>query len=128
MTSATHPNIQLFEWKRGGDVFHGKGLWLTESSKSTTSVVPDTPEPAPFLTVVGSSNFGGRSLERDVESQVVVLTRNRDLMAKMQQERAQLFQHARAMTSHTVAASPAHQLSFSSRMLSRAIGLIKSLF
>ena len=49
--------IRMFEYRRPGWTFHGKGLWYCEAG-------------APLLTMVGSPNFGYRSERRDLESQV----------------------------------------------------------
>ena len=52
--------VRMFEYRRAGWTFHGKGLWYTEQASS----------PGPSLTMVGSPNFGYRSQKRDLETQV----------------------------------------------------------
>ena len=54
--------VRMFEYRRPGWTFHGKGLWYTEQAGS----------PGPCLTMVGSPNFGYRSQKRDLETQVPV--------------------------------------------------------
>ena len=49
--------IGMYEYRRRGWTFHGKGVWYCE-------------EGGPLLTMVGSPNFGYRSEKRDLESQV----------------------------------------------------------
>ena len=56
--------LRISEWQRSGFSFHAKGVWLTPPGHSQ-----------PLLTVVGSSNYGERSLERDAESSIVIVTR-----------------------------------------------------
>jgi CDP-diacylglycerol--glycerol-3-phosphate 3-phosphatidyltransferase len=47
------------------------GLWLISKDK------------IPWLTIIGSSNYGRRSMTRDVEAQLVLLTKNKSLQQKM---------------------------------------------
>lgn len=56
------------------------GLWCTPPVEST-----------PMVTVIGSSNFGYRSMYRDVEAQAVVLTENVELRKRLQKVRAYMF-------------------------------------
>ncbi|TPX39455.1 CDP-diacylglycerol---glycerol-3-phosphate 1-phosphatidyltransferase [Synchytrium endobioticum] len=66
--------IAIEEYSRPGWTFHGKGIWCYAPG-----------EPVPHTTIIGSSNFGVRSLKRDMEAQVTILTCNRDLQEKMHQ-------------------------------------------
>lgn len=45
----------------------------------------------PCLTLVGSPNFGERSVKRDLETQLAVLTENRELQKKMHGECERLY-------------------------------------
>lgn len=67
--------IKLFEYDRTGWTYHAKGLWyyLPES------FLPD-------LTLIGSSNFGERSVNRDLESQICLVTVNNELRRQLQRE------------------------------------------
>ena len=56
-SSGAEDRIRMFEYRRQGWTFHGKGPWYCE-------------EGTPLLTMVGSPNFGYRSERRDLESQV----------------------------------------------------------
>lgn len=75
------PPIRLLEYVREGWTFHAKGLWLYDRATNQ-----------PVATMIGSPNFGHRSVERDIEAQIVVLTRNRALQQKLDHERAYLFE------------------------------------
>ena len=57
--------IKLFEYERSNWTFHGKGLWYYGINQQK-----------PMLTIIGSSNFGYRSVYRDVEAQLVIYSRN----------------------------------------------------
>ncbi|KNE69936.1 hypothetical protein AMAG_14781 [Allomyces macrogynus ATCC 38327] len=67
--------IVLAEYARPGWTFHPKGLWISP----VTSRLP-------WLTVIGSSNFGHRSMHRDVEAQAIVVTTNKQLQEKLRDE------------------------------------------
>ena len=75
--------ISLHEYTRTGWTFHGKGLWHYLPRHSL-----------PFLTFVGSSNFGYRSVFRDLEAQLVVATQNRRLQGALHEEQRRLFARA----------------------------------
>lgn len=45
----------------------------------------------PNLTLIGSSNFGERSVNRDLETQVCLVTANRELQQSLQAEVNHLF-------------------------------------
>lgn len=74
--------IHLYEYQRPGWTYHAKGLWyyLPEST------LPD-------LTLIGSSNFGERSVNRDLESQLCLVTVNDKLRERLQQECDLLREH-----------------------------------
>ena len=81
--------------------FHAKGLWYSPPG-----------EDRPVLTMVGSPNFGyrlaavaslctilvGRSVERDLETQMVVVTSNDGLRDRLKQERDALFKFGTPVT------------------------------
>ncbi|CAH0481670.1 unnamed protein product [Peronospora belbahrii] len=72
----------LREFNRPGWTFHGKGMWwkppVTNGRKVTTGF--------PQATIVGSSNFGQRSYGCDMESNLVLFTRNLELQRRLQDE------------------------------------------
>ena len=81
--------MRLFEYRRPGWTFHGKGLWYS----TTTSL--------PCLTMVGSPNFGYRSERRDLESQIVVLTRSPELQERLAEEEERLYSPANMVEANT---------------------------
>nr|XP_056710087.1 CDP-diacylglycerol--glycerol-3-phosphate 3-phosphatidyltransferase, mitochondrial [Euleptes europaea] len=72
--------IQLQEYSRSGWTFHAKGLWLYLAGSSL-----------PCLTLIGSPNFGYRSVHRDLEAQVAIVTKNTSLQQQFHQEQEQLY-------------------------------------
>lgn len=85
------PSLTLREWKRGtvnepgGWTYHAKGLWVSFPSPSTSSSPTGTPKPA--ITVLGSSNYTKRSYTLDLETGVMIVTKDPDLQERLRQER-----------------------------------------
>eukprot|EP00761_Pharyngomonas_kirbyi_P003323 gb/GECH01003327.1/.p1 GENE.gb/GECH01003327.1/~~gb/GECH01003327.1/.p1 ORF type:complete len:501 (+),score=66.24 gb/GECH01003327.1/:1-1503(+) len=69
--------VTMFEWFKPKWTYHAKGLWVCRDNATSS----------PFLTLVGSPNFGGRSVYRDLETQVALITSNSDLSHRLAQER-----------------------------------------
>ena len=84
--------IKLFEYKREGWTFHAKGLWY--SSSMNHSILP-------CLTMIGSPNFGYRSVSKDLETQVTILTTNRKLQEQMGEEQSLLYKQGKEVNSNT---------------------------
>uniref|UniRef100_A0A8C9G1M7 CDP-diacylglycerol--glycerol-3-phosphate 3-phosphatidyltransferase n=1 Tax=Pavo cristatus TaxID=9049 RepID=A0A8C9G1M7_PAVCR len=82
--------IQLQEYSRAGWTFHAKGLWLYLAGSSL-----------PCLTLIGSPNFGYRSVHRDLEAQVAIVTENKALQQQLQQEQEQLYLCSGVVSSST---------------------------
>lgn len=66
---------QLWHWQRKGWTFHAKGLWILHgpSTKKEEGNVDTTKQAEVLAAIVGSSNFGRRSFERDVESNLILV-------------------------------------------------------
>jgi CDP-diacylglycerol---glycerol-3-phosphate 3-phosphatidyltransferase len=75
--------ISLLEYERPEWTYHAKGLWYTSSDDSL-----------PSLTVIGSSNYGERSLNRDLESQICLVTTNKNLQHELKSEYEHLTEFA----------------------------------
>lgn len=67
--------ISLLEYERPSWTYHAKGLWYTALDDSL-----------PSLTVIGSSNYGERSVNRDLEAQLCLVTSNKNLQHALQAE------------------------------------------
>lgn len=57
-------SIHIREYMRPGWTYHAKGVWITRDDGT------------PIATVIGSTNFGFRSLHRDLECNAIVLFSN----------------------------------------------------
>uniref|UniRef100_A0AAG5D0C2 CDP-diacylglycerol--glycerol-3-phosphate 3-phosphatidyltransferase n=2 Tax=Anopheles atroparvus TaxID=41427 RepID=A0AAG5D0C2_ANOAO len=75
--------VELYEYERPGWTYHAKGLWY---------YLPDST--LPNVTLIGSSNFGERSVNRDLEAQICLVTNNTHLQRKLEAEYENLLQHA----------------------------------
>lgn len=73
-----HPNHELLHYDKPQWSFHAKGLWV----EGLTDIC---------LHLIGSSNFGCRSANRDFELELVVLTTNKNLEKILKDERALLW-------------------------------------
>ena len=76
-------NLRMLEWKKEGETFHGKGLWISSGSSD------------PHISVCGSSNYGKRSLNLDLEAQMILKTEDPSLQASLRQVRKSLHQKTR---------------------------------
>ena len=93
IASGMEGRARMFEYRRPGWTFHGKGLWVTEAGR-----------PGPSLTMVGSPNFGYRSEKRDLESQLIIVTENEDLQRRLGEEQRHLYSHSEAVEDRTLEA------------------------
>lgn len=73
------PAASLLHWERQREgvrwTFHTKGLWYSPPLAGAHSGAAQAERP-PVLSVVGSSNFGARSAERDLECNVALVSSN----------------------------------------------------
>ncbi|XP_026693645.2 CDP-diacylglycerol--glycerol-3-phosphate 3-phosphatidyltransferase, mitochondrial [Ciona intestinalis] len=83
-------DIKIWEYMRPKWTYHSKGLWFYDKGSDL-----------PCLTMLGSSNYGSRSVHRDLEAQITLVTTNTGLMKQLHQERVNLFKHARPVTQST---------------------------
>uniref|UniRef100_A0A8C4WZJ7 CDP-diacylglycerol--glycerol-3-phosphate 3-phosphatidyltransferase n=1 Tax=Eptatretus burgeri TaxID=7764 RepID=A0A8C4WZJ7_EPTBU len=82
---------RLWEYSREGWSFHGKGLWYYPPNEIT-----------PSLTFIGSPNFGLRSMHRDLEMQMALITSNPGLRERLRQEERRLYKFATEVTLDSV--------------------------
>lgn len=84
--------ISLLEYERDNWTYHAKGLWYHPSSNPSL----------PSMTVIGSSNYGERSVNRDLESQICLVTSNRELQESLRAEYEHLLKFASTAESQLV--------------------------
>ncbi|KZC05620.1 CDP-diacylglycerol--glycerol-3-phosphate 3-phosphatidyltransferase, mitochondrial [Dufourea novaeangliae] len=82
--------VTLWEFIRPGWTYHAKGLWYS---------LPGQEKPS--LTLIGSPNFGYRSVSKDLETQIAVVTKNEKLQTELQKEHERLFSCAKPVTKKT---------------------------
>lgn len=75
--------ISLLEYERASWTYHAKGLWYSPASSRL-----------PCMTVIGSSNYGERSVNRDLETQICLVTTNKALQKSLKHEYDHLTQYA----------------------------------
>ena len=79
--------VRLLEYSRPEWTYHAKGLWCHGERAA--------------MTVVGSSNFGYRSVARDVEAQVTVVTTNAALKERLSNEQRNITNWSKLITPET---------------------------
>ncbi|XP_053980299.1 CDP-diacylglycerol--glycerol-3-phosphate 3-phosphatidyltransferase, mitochondrial isoform X2 [Hylaeus volcanicus] len=82
--------VTLWEFIKSGWTYHAKGLWYSLPGQEK-----------PCLTLIGSPNFGYRSVSKDLETQIAVLTKNQKLQNELQKEHERLFLCAKPVTNRT---------------------------
>lgn len=82
--------VHLHEYHRAKWTFHAKGLWYYLSGQDR-----------PCLTLIGSPNFGYRSVHRDLEAQIAIVTDNQELQTQLQEEQDMLYQRSSEVSSST---------------------------
>uniref|UniRef100_A0A8B9UVP9 CDP-diacylglycerol--glycerol-3-phosphate 3-phosphatidyltransferase n=1 Tax=Anas zonorhyncha TaxID=75864 RepID=A0A8B9UVP9_9AVES len=90
LLASPEERVQLQEYSRAGWTFHAKGLWLYLAGSNL-----------PCLTLIGSPNFGYRSVHRDLEAQVAIVTENKALQQQLHQEQEQLYLCSGVVSSST---------------------------
>ncbi|KAJ1770068.1 CDP-diacylglycerol--glycerol-3-phosphate 3-phosphatidyltransferase [Coemansia sp. RSA 986] len=79
-------DIAIEEYARPKWTYHGKGVWCYLDSK------------LPQATMIGSSNYGYRSIYCDLEAQVTLIPGNKDLQNDIHQEALCLLSHSKMVT------------------------------
>ena len=82
--------IRFWEYQKPGWTFHGKGLW----AKLHEALVPQ-------ITMVGSSNFGNRSVYRDLEAQLTIVTTNERVSHQLNEEKRNIMEYSEKVDSNT---------------------------
>lgn len=75
--------IELLEYTRDGWTYHSKGLWYYPIGQKT-----------PCLTLIGSPNFGERSVRKDLETQLAIVTENDEFREQLHEEVDRLYKRA----------------------------------
>ncbi|KAF9958526.1 CDP-diacylglycerol--glycerol-3-phosphate 3-phosphatidyltransferase [Mortierella alpina] len=82
--------IAIEEYSRKGWTYHAKGLWIYPPQSEL-----------PIMTTIGSPNFGYRSIVRDLEAQLFLVTTNQGLRKSLHEELCNLRLHAHSVTEET---------------------------
>ncbi|XP_037611648.1 CDP-diacylglycerol--glycerol-3-phosphate 3-phosphatidyltransferase, mitochondrial [Sebastes umbrosus] len=82
--------VHLHEYHRSQWTFHAKGLWYYLQGQDR-----------PCLTLIGSPNFGYRSVHRDLEAQIAIVTENEELQSQLQEEQERLYQRSTEVSGST---------------------------
>ena len=105
--------VQLWEYTRPNWTYHAKGLWFYED-----------PNSLPTLTMIGSPNYGYRSVYRDLEAQAVIVTSNQKLRHALHLEKCNINDYSTRVTADTFS----HQRYFVHRWVKAVSSFIKHFF
>ncbi|XP_052070712.1 CDP-diacylglycerol--glycerol-3-phosphate 3-phosphatidyltransferase, mitochondrial-like [Mytilus californianus] len=92
-----HDRIKLREYFRNKWTFHVKGLWYYLKKDSQ-----------PSMSIVGSANFGYRSVYRDLECQCAIVTNNNQLQQQLKEEHIRLYQSSTLVSRETFLQNDRH--------------------
>lgn len=115
-------SVSLYEYNRDNWTFHAKGAWCHVNTKSGDGPAASSSQ-YPNLTIIGSSNYGYRSVYKDVEAQLVIYApRSIGFQTKLNTERQRLFEnHTTLVTSELFTTQSARNISVWLRMVARAM-------
>ncbi|KAF9087815.1 CDP-diacylglycerol--glycerol-3-phosphate 3-phosphatidyltransferase [Mortierella sp. GBA35] len=82
--------ITIEEYLRKGWTYHAKGMWVYPPHSDL-----------PVMTTIGSPNFGYRSIVRDLEAQLFLVTSNVGLRKSLHEELSNLRKYAHPVTEET---------------------------
>ncbi|CCW64529.1 unnamed protein product [Phytomonas sp. EM1] len=93
--------VHLHEFSMPGLTFHAKGVWfVSEPAKGENGSPPPAglrDIPTPYLTAYGSTNYGYRSVFKDLEAEGFLFTFNQSLRESIKEELHSLLQHSTAV-------------------------------
>ncbi|CAN7939776.1 unnamed protein product, partial [Ixodes hexagonus] len=90
-------HVTVGEYERERWTFHAKGLWLWRGT-----------QPWPCVSLIGSPNFGFRSVHQDLEAQVAIVTSNKGLQKQQHFEQQRLYDLSTPVTWATFQAPSRH--------------------
>ncbi|SPO22568.1 related to PGS1 - phosphatidylglycerophosphate synthase [Ustilago trichophora] len=76
--------VEIREWNKDGWTYHAKGIWYSPSAASSSS--PSEEPAAPTMVHVGSSNYGSRSADLDLECTFLISTNSKELSQRFKEE------------------------------------------
>lgn len=100
-------SIQLWSFLRKNWTFHTKGLWINYPNSDL------------MVATIGSPNFGWRSVLRDNECQVILLTRDANLKASLVTEYESVWKFSQRITRETDLPKVSPWVQFVSRFIKR---------
>ena len=119
--NSSNSHIVVKEWENGthnkpnGWSYHAKGIWFYFGSTQTSIFQP-------FLTILGSSNYTRRSYSLDLESNIVILTKNDFLQNELRNELNHLLKHTRDVTLNDFRNDPEKHVKPSVKIATKLLG------
>lgn len=80
---AEQGGVEVREWKKQGWTYHSKGIWYSPASPTGAA---DSASNGPTMVHVGSSNYGARSADLDLECTFLISTKSTELSRRFEKE------------------------------------------
>ncbi|SJX61199.1 related to PGS1-phosphatidylglycerophosphate synthase [Sporisorium reilianum f. sp. reilianum] len=109
---AEQGGVEIREWKKNGWTYHAKGIWFYPSSAEAAT---------PTMVHVGSSNYGSRSADLDLECTFLISTHSKQLSQKFKEEYAMLEQDAKDLVDGALFQRPDRKVRRRVRIASRIL-------
>lgn len=94
LSKSSDNKIKITEYTRSKWTYHAKGLFLASLDSRGKGLLTDPGGVSEYINIIGSSNFGGRSFNRDIETQFYIFSNESELMDKFEKERVGLYEYA----------------------------------
>ncbi len=78
--SVEEGGVEIREWNKDGWTYHAKGIWYSSPSSESSATS------APTMVHVGSSNYGSRSADLDLECTFLISTKSAELSGRFKEE------------------------------------------
>lgn len=109
---AEHGGVEIREWKKNGWTYHAKGIWFSASSEEKAG---------PTMVHVGSSNYGSRSADLDLECTFLISTGSKEFSQKFKDEYATLEHDAKDLVDGALFRRPDRKVRRRVRIASRIL-------
>lgn len=114
-------HVLVKEWENGvhnrpnGWSYHAKGIWFYFGSTQNNTFQP-------FLTILGSSNYTRRSYSLDLESNIVILTKNESLQNELHNELNHLLKNTKDITLNDFKEDPEKHVKSGVKIATKLLG------
>ncbi|KIS71215.1 CDP-diacylglycerol--glycerol-3-phosphate 3-phosphatidyltransferase [Mycosarcoma maydis] len=103
--SGEEGGVEIREWKKDGWTYHAKGIWFSPPPAEGSNELA-----APTIVHIGSSNYGSRSADLDLECTFLISTLSKKLSQKFKEEWSKLEADAKDRVDESLFQRPDRQV------------------